>query len=85
MASGADHTFNVGFHDELKNRLGDGAEEITLVVLLKQLGEGHAGLGHRNLRESVVEVGKLHRDLTPRWPPRLHRGDTRNFHHLLRH
>lgn len=49
MAAGADHALDIGLYDQLQNRLRDGAEEIILVVLLKQLGEAHGGLGHRGL------------------------------------
>jgi hypothetical protein len=47
MTPGANDTLHVSLHEQLQDRLGDGAEEIALIVLLKQLGERHAGLGHR--------------------------------------
>ena len=47
VAPGTDDALDVGLHDQLKHRLGDGAEEIAIVLLLKQLGEAHSGLGHR--------------------------------------
>jgi hypothetical protein len=47
VPAGADHPLDVAFHDQLQNRLGDGSKEVALVVLLKQLGEAHGGLGHR--------------------------------------
>lgn len=47
VAPGPDHALDVGLHEQLQDRLGDGAKEIALVVLLKQLCERHAGLGHR--------------------------------------
>lgn len=61
--------------------VADGPQKIAFVVLLQQLGQGHGGLGHRGLRGVRVEVGKLHLDRTPRWPPRLHRRNGQNFHH----
>ena len=70
VTPGADHALHIGLHDQLQHRLGDGSEEVPFVVLLQKLGQGHDGLGHRGLRSMVGEVAKLHRRLTPRWPPR---------------
>ncbi|PZX11886.1 hypothetical protein LX81_03762 [Palleronia aestuarii] len=47
VAAGADDALDVGLNDQLQDRLGDGTEEIALVVLLKQLGQAHGDLGHR--------------------------------------
>lgn len=81
VAACTDDAFDIGLHDQLENRLGDGAEEIAIVMLGEKLGERHGGFGHRGFLRWRVEVGKLHPDRTPRWPPRLHRTDARNFHH----
>ena len=79
VPAGADQALDIGLHDQLQNRLGDGAKKVTLVVLCEQLGKVHVGLGHplagRALRSNVprggvsgwfvVEVAKLHLDHTP--------------------
>jgi hypothetical protein len=44
MATSADQTFDTRFHDQLENCLSDRKQEISLVVLLKQLGKRHGGL-----------------------------------------
>lgn len=47
VTSSSDHAFDIGFHDHLKDRLGDGAQKITLILLLQELNKVHVGLGHR--------------------------------------
>ena len=47
VATGANDALHIGFDDQLEDRLGDGAEKVALVMLLKQLGQAHGGLGHR--------------------------------------
>ena len=44
VPAGANHSFDVGLHDELQDRLGDRSEEIARAVLLKQLGMFMLGL-----------------------------------------
>ncbi|SFE71317.1 hypothetical protein SAMN04515678_11468 [Roseivivax sediminis] len=80
VAASADQPFDVVLHQGLEHRLGDGAEKVSLVVLLQQLDQGHVGLGHRGLHRSVVEVRKLHHHRRPRW---LHRRRGAKFHHVL--
>ena len=50
MLAGADQPFDIGLHQKLQHRLGDGAKEITAVLLGQKLGKVHVGLGHRGLR-----------------------------------
>jgi len=50
VLAGADQAFDIGLHDKLKNGLGNGAKEITAVLLCQELGKVHVGLGHRGLR-----------------------------------
>jgi site-specific DNA recombinase len=71
VAAGADQTLDIVLHQELENGLGDRAEEIPVILLLQQLDQRHAGVGHRGLPRFVVDVGKLHHSRCPRWPPWL--------------
>ncbi len=43
VPAGADHASDVGLQDQPENTRGDGAQEVALIMLLKQLGEGHVG------------------------------------------
>lgn len=50
MPPGADQALDIGLHDQLQHRLGDGAQKVALVVLCEKLGKVHVRLGHRGLR-----------------------------------
>jgi len=50
MLAGADQALDIGFHEKLQNRLGDGAKKIATVLLGQKFGKVHVGLGHRGLR-----------------------------------
>lgn len=50
MPTGADQAVDIGLHKQLKDGLGDRAQEVALIVLCQQLGKVHVGLGHRGLR-----------------------------------
>jgi hypothetical protein len=51
----ADQALDVGLHEELQHRLGDGAQEVAFSNLLHELGPCHALLGHRVLRRVQVK------------------------------
>jgi hypothetical protein len=51
MPSGADQAFHVGFHDQLQDGFGDGAQEVALIVLGRKLGQVHVRFGHRGPRK----------------------------------
>jgi hypothetical protein len=38
---------DVVLHQELEDGLGDRTQEVALILLLQELDQGHAGLGHR--------------------------------------
>jgi hypothetical protein len=38
---------DVVLHQELENRFGDRPQEVAVILLLQELDQGHAGLGHR--------------------------------------
>lgn len=50
MPPGADQAIDISLHYQLKDGLGDGAQEVALIVLGQKLGQVHVGLGHRGLR-----------------------------------
>jgi hypothetical protein len=52
VAAGADQAFDVGLHQDLQYRLGDGSQEIAIAALLQQLDKRHSLFGHRVLRSS---------------------------------
>ena len=45
----ADQAFDIGFHDQLQDSLGNGAQELAPIVFCQKLGQVHVGLGHRGL------------------------------------
>jgi hypothetical protein len=51
MPAGTDQAFHIGLHDQLQDGLGDGAQEVALIVLGQKLGQVHVRLGHRGLRK----------------------------------
>jgi hypothetical protein len=52
---GADQALDVGLHQQLQHRLGNGAQEVAFSGLLHELGQGHPLLGHRVLRRGRVK------------------------------
>ncbi|EYD75948.1 hypothetical protein Rumeso_02493 [Rubellimicrobium mesophilum DSM 19309] len=77
VSSCSDQSLHVGLHEDLENRLGEGAEKVAIIGLLQRLHQRHPVVGHRVL-VAQGEVGQLHLSRTSRWPPRLHR----KVHHL---
>ena len=51
MPAGADQAVNIALHDQLKDGLGNAAQEVALIVLGQKLGQVHVGFGHRGLRK----------------------------------
>jgi len=51
MPAGADQAVDITLHDQLKNGLGNAAQQIALIMLGQKLGQVHVGLGHRGLRK----------------------------------
>jgi len=60
VPSSTDRTFAIGFHDRLRNRLGNAAKKIAAVLRGQKLEKVHVGFGHRSLRIVAVDVAKLH-------------------------
>ena len=50
-STGADQAVDITLHDQLKNGLGNAAQQIALIMLGQKLGQVHVGLGHRGLRK----------------------------------
>jgi len=76
VASRADQPFNIGFHQQLQHRLGDGAQEIAVLALLQQLDKRHSAIGHR-----VLGAVRGLRNSTLAHPPDDHLLSEPNFHH----
>src|SRR4051812_7727392 len=49
VPTGPDQSFDIGFHQDLQHRLGDGSQEIAIAALLQQFDKRHSLLGHRVL------------------------------------
>jgi len=49
VPSSTDRAVAIGFHDPLRNRLGNAAKKIATVLLGQKLGKVHVGFGHRGL------------------------------------
>ena len=43
VAAGADHALDVVLHQQLQHRLGDGAQEVPVILLLQQLDQRQGG------------------------------------------
>jgi len=59
VASSTDRAVTIGFHDRLRNRLGNAAKKIAAALRGQKLGKVHVGFGHRGLRIVAVDVAKL--------------------------
>jgi hypothetical protein len=70
VAAGADQAFDVGLHQDLQYRLGDGSQEIAIAALLQQLDKRHSLFGADPAdRRGVSLMASLRR----KWPhPRDH-------------
>ena len=47
VATGADHTVNIGLHQDLQHRLRYGSQKIAFADLLEQVGQWHSLVCHR--------------------------------------
>jgi hypothetical protein len=46
-----DQPFDIGFHQDLQDRLRNGLQEIAVAALLQQIGQCHSVIGHWVLKE----------------------------------
>ena len=49
VTAGADYAFNISFHQELENALGNSAQKVAFAALLQQLTQWQSVFGHRGV------------------------------------
>jgi len=85
VLSGADQPFAIGFHDRLRNRLGNAAKKIAAVLRGQNIGKVHVGFGHRGFPVVAVDVSQTPPKRTPRWSPGITPLRAQKLHHALGH
>ena len=75
MAASTNQAFDIGLHQDLQHRLGNGSQKIAIAALLQQVNKRHFVVGHRVLGGLWVKWLHLHLSrtfpvTTRRSPPR---------------
>jgi hypothetical protein len=65
--------FDVGFPQDLQHRLGERAQEVAIIGLLKRVHQCHSVVGHRVLRRLRLKSANSTLAAWPDGHPRLHR------------